>query len=367
MPHNNQPKAIKPSSNILDITYNLVNQHPDIVIVTDVNWGIEYVNNAIFHETGEKPHALIGRNLNEWLSESYGNDVQYKLFWDAIESGKSWSGTFYRRAYEKKRKWEQITTSPVVFSNDNSFHMTIIIKNIDKKKLLEEEQKKNRRLEIKKIINSRDSIIIGVIEGEERERRKIASDLHDVLEQILAAAKYCLEGLSGVIPIKYEDEFKMCCDLLGNAITETSHISHILLPTSLADFGLIEALDDLCKHTLLVNGQSITFECKKQENLKFEIFKEMMIFRIVEEGINNIQKHSGASQAMISLKKENDFIRLLISDNGLGFEMKDAKNSLGLMRIYNRTKLLGGHCKIKSEIGNGTQIRISFHHKTIAK
>ncbi|MDP4291761.1 MAG: sensor histidine kinase, partial [Bacteroidota bacterium] len=217
----------------------------------------------------------------------------------------------------------------------------------------------------KKLIDSHDSRIIGLIEGEERERKRIASDLHDGLGQILTAAKYCLEGLSEVIPGKYEDDFKICRELLVSAITETRNISYGLMPSSLVNFGLIIALDDLCKHTLLINGHPIRFECKEKEDLKFDAFKEMMIFRIVQEGINNILKHAGATQAAITLKKENDLVLLLVSDNGLGFEMNNLNQSLGLRSIRNRSKLLGGNCSIKSEIGKGTQIRVSFHHKSV--
>ena len=112
---------------------------------------------------------------------------------------------------------------------------------------IEKAQNKNKCHGIKRVIQSHDLKIIGLIEGEERERKKFAIDLHDGIGQILTAAKYCLEGLSGVIPVKYEDEFKICCELLSSAITETRNISHGLMPSSLVDYGLNTALGDICK------------------------------------------------------------------------------------------------------------------------
>ena len=167
-----------------------------------------------------------------------------------------------------------------------------------------------------------------------------------------------------VLPVKYEDEYKICCELLGSAISETRNISHGLMPSSLAEFGLITALDDLCKHALLITGRPIRFEYNNKDRLNLEPFKEMMLFRIVQEGINNIQKHAGASQATVSLKNDNDQVVLTISDNGLGFEPNNTNQGFGLLSIRNRSKLLGGCCNIKSEIGKGTQIRVSFHYKT---
>ena len=226
------------------------------------------------------------------------------------------------------------------------------------------EQKKNQCHDIKKVIDIHDLRMIGLIEGEERERKRFAFDLHDGLGQILTAAKYCLEGLSEVITDKYEDEYKICCELLSSAITETRNISHGLMPASLADFGLNIALNDLCKHALLINGHPIRFDYNEKEEIKFDDFIELMIFRIVQEGINNIQKHAGATQAMVSLQLENNKVVLLVSDNGLGFDMNSTQQGFGLLSICNRSKLLGGNCSLNSEPGKGTQIRISFNLKT---
>ena len=226
------------------------------------------------------------------------------------------------------------------------------------------EQKQNKSHGIKKVIDNHDLRMIGLIEGEERERKRFAFDLHDGLGQILTAAKYCLEGLCEVIPDKYEDEYKICCELLSSAITETRNISHGLMPLSLAEFGLNIALSDLCKHTLLINGHPIRFELNEQEEIKIDDFKEMMIFRIVQEGINNIQKHAGATQAMVSLQLENNKVVLLVSDNGLGFDMSNTQHGFGLLSICNRSKLLGGCYSLNSEPGKGTQIRISFNHNS---
>ena len=364
MSQDSQIIANKPDWNVQELTYCLVNQNPDIVIVTDLKGDIEYINNAVIQETGEEPRTIVGKNLSEWLTTSFGQNIQYKYFLNAIESGKSWSGTFYKKTMPDKGKWEQVNTSPVIFDKDKSTHMTITIKNISKEKILAEELRKNKRQDVKKIIDNHDSKIIELIESEERERKRFASDLHDGIGQILTAAKYCLEGLEEVIPLRYEDEYKICCELLGSAISEARNISHGLMPSSLAEFGLIIALDDLCKHALLITGRPIRFEYNDKENLNLEAFKEMMIFRIAQECINNIQKHAGASQATISLKSENDQVVLTISDNGLGFEPNNATQGFGLLSIRNRTKLLGGCCNIKSEIGKGTQIRVSFHYKT---
>ena len=229
------------------------------------------------------------------------------------------------------------------------------------------EQKKIKCHGIKKVIDNHDLRMIGLIEGEERERKRFAFDLHDGLGQILTAAKYCLEGLSEIITSKYEDEYKICCELLSSAITETRNISHGLMPASLEDFGLNIALSDLCKHSLLINGHSIRFEYNEKKEIKFDDFKELMIFRIVQEGISNIQKHAGASQAFVSLQLENNKVVLLISDNGLGFNMNETEQGFGLLSICNRSKLLGGSCSLKSESGKGTQIKISFYHNSIVK
>ena len=358
-------QALKLDRNVLDMIYNAVDQNPDILLITDFKGKIEYINSAIIHETGDEPKSIIGNYLNEWFSQYYEHNLQYKYFLYAIELGQSWTGIFYRRGLDNEGTWEQITTSPVICDRDDSSHMSITIKNVNREKLLEEEQKKNKRQGVKKLIDNHDLRIMGLIQGEERERKRFASELHDGLGQILTAAKYCLEGLSEVIPVKFQDEFKICRELLGSAIAETRNISHGLMPSSLTDFGLIIALRDLCLHTLLINGHPIRFEYKEQDELQFNAFREMMIFRIVQEGINNIQKHAGATQATISLKRDYDQVVLSLIDNGLGFEINKSNEGLGLLSIRDRSKLLGGCCNIKSEPGKGTQIRVSFNQHKI--
>ena len=362
---NSPIKTLKLDQNVLDMVYNVVDQNPDVIIITDFKGNIEYINSAIISVTGDEPKDIIGKYLNDWLEQYYEHNLQYKYFLYAIELGQSWTGTFYRRGLDKEGTWEQITTSPVLCDRDESSHVAITIKNVNKEKLLEEEQKKNKRQGFRKIINNHDLRIIGLIQGEERERKRFASELHDGLGQILTASKYCLEGLRDAIPAKFQDEFKICSELLGTAIAESRNISHGLMPATLADFGLITAMHDLCQHTLLINGHPIRFEYKEQDDLQFNAFREMMIFRIVQEGINNIQKHAGATQATISVKKESDQVVLSISDNGLGFEINKSNEGLGLLSIRDRSKLLGGCCNIKSEPGKGTQIRVSFHLQKI--
>ena len=177
MSQNSQIKIKKPDWNVQELTYCLVNQNPDIVIVTNLNGDIEYINNAVIQETGEEPRTIVGKNLSEWLASSLGQNFQFKIFLNAITSGQPWSGKFYNRALFDKGKWEQVNTSPVVFEKDHSTHMTITIKNISKEKILEEELKKNKRQGVKKIIDSHDSKIIELIESEERERKRFAGEV----------------------------------------------------------------------------------------------------------------------------------------------------------------------------------------------
>ncbi len=131
MSQNSQTKIKKPDWNVQELTYYLVNQNPDIVIVTNLKGEIEYINNAVIQETGEEPRTIVGRNLNEWLASSLGQNLQFKYFLSAIASGQPWSGKFYKRALFDKGKWEQVSTSPVIFDKDHSTHMTITIKNTE--------------------------------------------------------------------------------------------------------------------------------------------------------------------------------------------------------------------------------------------
>ena len=149
-------------------------------------------------------------------------------------------------------------------------------------------------------------------------------------------------------------------ELLKNAIHEIRVISNDLMPHVLEAFGIETGLKKLCKETSENTGMIIHFS---SENLPESLGKKIQIYlyRITQEIINNIIKHSEAKEVRIKISANQDFVFLKINDYGKGFEMqKNNVNGNGINNIQERVELLNGSCEINSNVGKGTEISIKL-------
>ena len=206
---------------------------------------------------------------------------------------------------------------------------------------------------------SRISHILSVIDGQELERQRLSRELHDGIGQSMVAIKMKLESLS-YIP---ENEIKTQLDVIKRQfdliIDEIRRITTDLMPPVLEEFGLVIALFNLCEDT----GRHSSVKIRFEHNVRTDEWNKKIqtyLYRIVQEALNNIIKHSNADQAYIKLLNDNDFIYLSIQDNGKGFKPHDSgsQGGHGLHNMQERIKLLGGFIDLKSAAGKGTLIQI---------
>ncbi len=195
-----------------------------------------------------------------------------------------------------------------------------------------------------------------LIEGQENERERIARDLHDGLGAMLTTMKL---KITQKLDESSKSEFM---SLLDEAIQEARNLSRNLMPSVLMDFGMYEALSQLCQTTEKNTGIAVKYISDRDtERTKLEKARQVYVYRIVQEVINNAIKHSGASEINISLTEFDDQINLYMKDNGKGFDVKTVRRSsgLGFKNIMERTELLNG--KILFESGSkGTVIEIDI-------
>jgi len=191
--------------------------------------------------------------------------------------------------------------------------------------------------------------------GEEKERSRIARELHDGLGGILAAARMQLSNLSSEID---HQKIPAVEDLLLKASTESRRISHNLLPENLVKLGLDDALKDFIHginegKIIEVEYHSIGLEERLPENV------ELSVYRIIQELINNIIKHSGATEALVQLHKNNGILAITVEDNGRGFGNPSGKG-IGLSNIESRLSLLEGKISIDTTEQKGTSVYIEI-------
>lgn len=198
---------------------------------------------------------------------------------------------------------------------------------------------------------------------EEKERRRIATDLHDRIGHALAHASMKLRQLknnqSGDDLSEKLDEVNA---LISQTIQDTQTLTFELSPPILYDLGLEAALDWLAEQTQKQHGIPVEF-IDDTENKPIEESLRILLFQATRELMFNMVKHSKATEASVSISKEKDNVRIVIKDNGIGFEASRQKKDIkkggfGLFSIRERLAHQGGRLEIKSEPGMGSAVTI---------
>lgn len=194
-----------------------------------------------------------------------------------------------------------------------------------------------------------------LMEGQENERRRIIKELHDGVGQMLTAIRMQVDSLDS--DNERRDEIK---SYINEAIAEVKRISYHVMPQAIVDFGLEAALKGLCDTIKRFSPLMIDFRYIKEVDhaLGFEI--SIAIFRIAQEGLNNIVKHAGATHVNLHVLDKDDEVYFVLEDDGKGFHEQELINNTGsgLRNIRERATLLNGSVEIHSSPGKGTTIEI---------
>jgi two-component system NarL family sensor kinase len=202
---------------------------------------------------------------------------------------------------------------------------------------------------------------------QEEEKQKLSRELHDNFGQILSFIKLNIEFFKDDLKENKDkmEKFDLLSSMIDKAITGLRQISYQLKPRILDDFGLIPSLRALCNETCKQTHLKGMFQFYKIEG-RFNPEVETCLYRIVQESINNIIKHSKASEFSIQLVGYDNFIRLMIEDDGIGFDMMEIKNdekkrnSLGIVNMSERALSMNGRFTIDSHLGAGTEIIVEI-------
>ena len=223
-------------------------------------------------------------------------------------------------------------------------------------------QGKRKRLQEERdadIILEREQGLNAVITATEEERQRIAKDLHDGVVQSLTGIRLNmaqqarqLKELSPEAKLSLE---KTTNDLDGS-ISEIRDISHQMMPRALQETGLVFAIDDMLEKSLGSSDIQYEFEHHGVDGERFETRKEVSLFRICQELVNNVVKHSEAKAVSVQLFKTKSHLALIVEDNGKGFEYENKanRNGIGLMNIASRVQAVQGELDYQPSPKQGT-------------
>ena len=201
-----------------------------------------------------------------------------------------------------------------------------------------------------------------LINAHENERARLASELHDDFSQRLAVLSLGLETAAEIVPESPAEANRQLHELMNSASeigADLHTLSHRLHSSTLERLGLAAGVAAFCKEFAAQQGIQVAFS---QDDVPRSVSPNvaLCLFRIVQEGLRNVKKHSGAGNAQVQLERVDGAIHLLISDKGQGFDLEEAAEGqgLGLCSMRERVQLVGGRFEIHSETQKGTTLEV---------
>ncbi|RIW12545.1 sensor histidine kinase [Algoriphagus lacus] len=195
---------------------------------------------------------------------------------------------------------------------------------------------------------------IALLQGQEKERRRIIQELHDGVGQMLTVIRMQVDSLEADNESKAEIK-----NQINNTVNEVKRISYNVMPHALIDYGLEAALRGLCDHVKKYSSITVDFQYVKDIDRSLTFEMSIALFRIVQEALTNIVKHAHATKVSLHVLDKEDEVYVVVEDNGRGFVESEVlkKDGLGLRNIRERANLLDGYTEIHSS-SKGTSIEV---------
>ncbi len=321
----------------------LFNNSIDEIYVVDFKENFIEVNNVTCDVLGYSREELMNMRVACIKSAKYA-DVIDSLIKKIIDEGHI---TFESEHISKSGKIIPVEIKSRVIDYEGKKAILSIARDITERKQTE-----------RKILNA-------IIETEEKERERFAKDLHDGLGTILSSINIYISLIKSC-QID-ETERKNLLDntkgLIDEAILNAKDIANNLRPNVISRFGLVASINSLCEKINNTGVMKIIFNSNNIKNDELNKDIEVSLYRIINELINNTLKHAHASDIRINLLKENEFINLTYTDNGIGFDVEETMNKknhqgIGLSNIMSRVKAINGVCQINSSSKKGIEVFI---------
>jgi len=342
---------------------SLVEFSKDSIYLLERNLRYLFVNKKYLSRFNLPIDKVKGRTYGDFHSKAVTQDFTVKVH-KVFETGQSLS---YEYQSERDGKYFIRTLSPVKEQSGRTLSVTVISKDITELKRAEINLRQTNE-ELSREHNQRKILSKRLIDLLEKDRHEIAMELHDHIGQILTSLKLNLEVVDDLLkPVDTELEFhiKAAKEKAIYAIKEIKNVSHGLRPGMLDALGLVSSLEELFSEIQKSSDMQIKFFTQNVPK-RFTPEKELAIYRIVQEALNNIVKYAKAKYVFVNLVKKGRALSLSVEDDGIGFDQDRAmkttrtKGPLGLLIMRERAIQFDGEFTIESQIGKGTYVLVGI-------
>ncbi|HSB91721.1 MAG TPA: PAS domain S-box protein [Flavitalea sp.] len=324
----------------------------------DAIWDLDIASSEILWNEGLRAifgHAYNNTTLEWWKEHVHPDDLP------GILEGRTnifstntpgWNDEY--RFRDSNGEYKMVLDHGHILSDDEGKPYRVIgaMMDITERFQLQEELEKQR-------LDRQRQITEATIRAQEKERTELGRELHDNINQILTTSKIYIE-MAREEPEIREQVLEKSYQYVSSAIDEIRSLSKSLVPPSLGDIGLKEAIGDLIENLNVAQKIQITLKTFGLKDVNLDNDLKLMAYRIIQEQLNNVLKHSKSKMAEITLSVVRKSLNIIIRDDGIGFDQAKRGRGIGLNNIMSRAELHHGSVEIVSTPGNGCTLKVSI-------
>ena len=318
------------------------------VVISDANRRIVWINKACERLSGYSFNEAVGRLVSEIFDGPLTDGRKISYAESCFKSLQPFHIEVLNYKKNGETYWADVSSQPMFDEKGKLQYYFSISTDITNRKKLEEELQLQRK-----------RTTAAVIAAQEKERALVGQELHDNVNQVLTTVKLytelCRDGIGNATEIMDKS-----IKLLQDSINEVRSLSKRLSAPSLGDIKLTESIRELVEAVRATNKLVITLNVDDLESIDISQDVHLALYRILQEHLTNVLKHSEASCAHVNIRAKNGILSLKVVDDGKGFDLQQKSSGIGISNMISRSENLKGTLVIKSAPGMGCELQVSF-------
>lgn len=334
--------------------FDLIAQNSsDVTVITNWKGIISYISPGVFRLLGYHPEELKDVNLYEHVSADCRAALQTRLSKKNLQEGKLQNHSFQMLRRNRELIWAEVAVQSVHSSADINQNLLFHIRDVTRIRAMERQLTEER-------INQEKYILEAKLQAEEDQRSQIGRDLHDGVGQMLAYMSLLLNMMKEKASYDPEDIDRLR-ETVAQTLEQVRTLARTLAPPAIRDLGLRDSVVELIDSYGILTRPSFTLKVYPQpEDARINLDKKIVVFRVLQELLNNTFKYANADNISIHLYFTDGSFHMEYKDDGKGFDPETIKKGVGLDSMRSRIAFYKGNIEIRSAPGKGTETNIQL-------